>query len=77
MLPLPPFGNIPPLPPHLPLMRLLASFRQARVPADIFVQAISQLELAPESNNVLQAVYAEQYNYIVATTTAFGMALPE
>jgi hypothetical protein len=58
-------------------MFLLSASRQARVPADVFVQAISQLELAPESNSVLQMVYAEQYSYIVATTTAFGMALPE
>jgi len=50
---------------------------KARVPSDVFVQAISQLSLGPESNVVLQQVYAEHYANIVATTTAFSMGLPE
>jgi len=43
----------------------------------VFVQAISQLALSPESNAVLQQVYAVHYASIVQTTTAFSMSLPE
>ena len=50
---------------------------QLRVPEDVFVQAISQLSLIPEANGVLREVYAANYGGIVATTTAFGMNLPE
>jgi hypothetical protein len=43
----------------------------------VFVQAISQLELSPESCSVLQQVYATHYTSIVQTTAAFSMSLPE
>lgn len=50
---------------------------KARVPTDVFVQAISQLSLSVESNAVLQQAYAAHYSDIVATTNAFSMSLPE